>query len=177
MLLRGKEICLRLVEQSDLGLLVQWRNRPEVWKHFFNTFPLSETTQNMWFQNLLQSSEKKLFMICTNKNKPIGTIGLDHIDFKNQSAEYGNVLIGEESFRGKGFALEATHLLLDYSFNYLNIHRIYLFCYSDNQKAISLYEKCGFVKEGVLRQAHFSNGQFRDLILMAILRDEYSKSN
>jgi len=47
--------------------------------------------------------------------------------------------------------------------------RIELDVHADNQRAIGLYEKAGFVREGLLRNASLIDGVFRDAILMAIV--------
>ena len=174
-MLVGKLIRLRLVEEEDLPLLVAWRNTPLIWACFFNKFPLSLVGQNEWFASLVKDQSKQLFVICkVEDNKPIGTIGLDHIDFANQSAEFGNMLIGKQECIGKGYATEATELMLSYCFLRLNMNRLYLKVYADNARAINLYERCGFNVEGTLREAHFDGGGFKDLLVMSILRGEFT---
>ncbi len=167
-------VKLRLVEEEDLPLLVSWRNTPSIWAGFFNKFPLSMAGQRGWFANLVTSQSKKLFIICTAEDdEPIGTIGLDNIDFANQSAEFGNILIGRQEYVGKGYATEATRLILSYCFSRLNMNRIYLTVYADNAKAIKLYKRCGFKLEGTLREARFADGVFKDVLAMSFLRREF----
>ena len=175
-MLVGTLVRLRLVEEEDLPLLVAWRNTPSIWAGFFNKFPLSMARQKAWFANLVADQSKKLFMICkVENNEPVGTIGLDHIDFANQSTEFGNMLIGKQEFVGKGYATEATELMLSYCFLRLNMNRVYLKVYADNARAISLYERCGFKVEGTLREAQFECGMFKDLLVMSILRREFTR--
>ena len=83
------------------------------------------------------------------------------------------MLIGKQELVGKGYAKEATKLLLSYCFLRLNMNRLYLRVYSDNIKAIKLYQKCGFKIEGTLREALFDSGTFKDLLVMSILRKEF----
>jgi len=175
MSLTGNRIFLRPIEESDLPLLVEWRNAPENWVNFFNKFPLSYGEQQSWHKSLMASQTKKLFMICRSDKTPIGTIGLDHIDYCNQTAEFGNFLIGTRENQGKGFAREALALLLSFCFQQLNLHRIYLFMYEHNESAWKSYESCGFKLEGTLRDARFSNGTRQNLLLMSILRPEFDR--
>jgi len=176
-MLIGKRVRLRLVEEEDLPLLVAWRNTPSIWAGFFNKFPLSMAGQKAWFANLVADQRKTLFVICTLEgDEPIGTIGLEHIDFANQSTEFGNILIGKQECIGKGYATEATELMLSYCFLRLNMNRIYLEVYADNAKAVKLYERCGFRIEGTLREAQFEGGVFKDLLVMSILRREFTGS-
>ena len=104
--------------------------------------------------------------------KKIGTIGLSSIDPRNQKAEFG-ILIGELTERGKGFAEEASAALLNYAFSELNLHKIKLSVFSDNARAIKLYNKLGFRPEGILRQEIFKNAVFKDVMIMAILKEEW----
>jgi len=174
MLLKGDRLWLRLVEEEDLPLLVVWRNNPLIWRWFFNKFPLSKTGQKDWFLNLNKDASKKLFVICLlENNDPIGTIGLDNIDFLNQSTEIGNILIGEQEYFGKGYGREAVTLLLNFCYWSLNMNRVYLEVIKENTKAVQLYEQCGFLVDGILRDAYYNNGGFQDILMMSLLRREY----
>src|ERR1039457_218116 len=133
-MLVSEHIYLRPVEYDDMANLVVWRNDPENWRFFFNAYPLSMAGQKIWFEKLLSYEAKKLFVICLrNDDEPIGTIGLDAIDFKNQRAEYGNVLIGDTRYRGQGLAKEASIILLNYAFFQLNMNRLSLYVSTSNE--------------------------------------------
>jgi len=173
----GKKIILRRVEKEDLERIAEWRNTPEINKYFFNLFPICKSNQERWFEQLINSSDRILFIIEDKKNKkPIGTAGLQNIDFKNQNAEYGNILIGELEYRGKGYAVDATTTLLKFSFEEMNLERIYIYVLEFNSRSIKPSEKIGFHKEGILRRAFFTQGKFVDIILMAILRKEFQEA-
>lgn len=174
-MIQGDTIILRPVEKTDLERLVTWRNDPSISKYFFNVFPLSMAGQWNWFEDLLGREDKRLFIIDTTEKVPIGTVGLDNIDFKNQRAEFGSLLI-QPSHQGKGFALDATMTLLRFAFDHLNLNRIYLQVFNWNKPAIKLYLRCGFQEEGLLRQSVYKDGGFQDILLMAVLRDEFKSS-
>ena len=173
-MLVGKGVRLRRIEEADLARMVEWWNRPDVWENFLYKFPLSHGGQVIWFKNLFQN-QRCLFLIIEtiDTRQPVGTIGLDSIDHVNQTAECGNLMIGNNESKGMGFAREATLLLLTYGFYRLNLNRIFLNVLADNVRAIELYKNCGFREEGKLRQAFFDQGAFKDILVMAILRDEY----
>ncbi|AUJ24140.1 Spermidine N(1)-acetyltransferase [Virgibacillus dokdonensis] len=95
-----------------------------------------------------------------------------NIDQKNRNAEC-IIDIGEKDYWGRGVGKEALKLLLDYAFLELNFHRVSLRVFSFNERAIQLYRKLGFKQEGVSRQALFQNGNWHDMIHMAILQQEY----
>lgn len=171
-LLNGESVFLRPLAETELALLVDWRNDPETWSQFFNHYPLAIGQQKQWFEKLQNDSSRKLFTVCTTGGEAIGTVGIDSLDPINQSAEIGNILIGDKEKRGKGYAGEAVTLLVDFCFQQLNLNRLYLHVFEDNVTAVKLYERCGFKQEGVLRQAKFSQGRFRNLLVMSRLRGE-----
>lgn len=176
-MLESARARLRRVEEKDLKLLVKWRNDPEIWKHFFNAFPLYDTAQKAWYEDLRRSQSRVLFVIEDKKSaKPAGTVGLDKIDFRNQSAEFGNLLIGERKFLGRGLAREASSLAVDYAFGHLNLRRVYLYVFKENTAAVKIYEGLGFKREGILREAMFAEGKFKDLLLMSLLKTERKNS-
>jgi RimJ/RimL family protein N-acetyltransferase len=102
----------------------------------------------------------------------IGFVVLFNIKWSNQSAEMA-IGIGVPEFRGKGYGGDALRLILNYAFNELNLHRVELTVIAYNTGAIRAYERAGFVREGVKRQAIQRSGQRFDLIGYGILRDEW----
>ena len=173
MRLRGESVELRTVSQSDQAIIASWRNKDHVMNGLFSYMPLSVAQQEQWFQSYLGRDDELLFVIEAEGGVPIGTIGLSQIDTRNRSAEYGRMLIGEVAFLRRGYAQDATLLLLRYAFENLGLHRVYLEVLSDNQAAIRLYKRCFFTVEARLHLSHFTRGKFRDVLLMAVLEDEY----
>jgi RimJ/RimL family protein N-acetyltransferase len=139
----------------------------------FSYQPLSLSQQERWFASFLDKQDEILFIIETEDSVPIGTIGLVRIDHRNRKAEYGRMLIGEQEYLGQGYATDATLTLLDYGFTELNLHRIYLEVLDDNTAAVQLYDRCHFKVEGRCRDAHFTEGRFHDILVMAVLDHEY----
>ena len=63
--------------------------------------------------------------------------------------------------------------MLGFGFESLNLHRVGLEVFAENERAVRCYEACGFVREGVLRAQEFSRGAYRDILRMAVLREEW----
>jgi UDP-4-amino-4,6-dideoxy-N-acetyl-beta-L-altrosamine N-acetyltransferase len=169
--LRGRKVFLRMLEEIDLPLLVKWRNDPKNWQQFFNRWPLSQINQRAWFQSLMDDPSRKFFMVCLPEGRAVGTFSFDHIDPINLSLEVGNVMIGESTH--KGLASDALLLLVSFAFAQLNMHRLYLEVWARNKAANGLYQKFGFQIEGVARQARFSDGHYRDIANMGLLRSDW----
>ncbi|PKN76613.1 MAG: N-acetyltransferase [Deltaproteobacteria bacterium HGW-Deltaproteobacteria-10] len=101
-------------------------------------------------------------------NLYIGNTYFRKIDWQNRSAEYG-IFLGNKELWGKKIGLEVTRMMLQYGFTELGLQRIWLTVLDYNNRAIKCFEKCGFQKEGVLRRAVFSGGQFHDVIIMSTI--------
>ncbi|QCI66070.1 GNAT family N-acetyltransferase [Phreatobacter stygius] len=75
-----------------------------------------------------------------------------------------------EDFAGNGIGSRLLAAIIDTSDNWLNIHRIEMTVFTDNERAIALYKKFGFEIEGTHKAATFRNGVFADAYCMARLR-------
>lgn len=95
----------------------------------------------------------------------VGDASLSDLDEDNQSMSFRIALI---EF-GQGYGTEATRLMLDYAFDVVGVHRVTLEVFDFNKRAQRVYEKCGFVREGVQREALYWDGQWHDTIDMAVL--------
>jgi RimJ/RimL family protein N-acetyltransferase len=170
-MLKGKLIELDYI-RSDDDLAVLARMRNENWEWFFNESKIKEGDQAKWYQAVMADDARQLYGIYESQTF-IGSVGYTNLDRRNQSAEFGNLLVSP-GYRGHGYAKEAAALLLDYMFLQMNVQRVHLEVFSHNEGAICLYEKLGFVREGTLRRSQFSFGKFRDVAIMGILREEWA---
>jgi len=165
-MLIGKNIELKLIEEEDLKLLVEWKN--SAYAEFYE-YPLSDLRQDVWFEDHIEKGDL-LFIINTPHNK-IGMIGLSNIDYRNRHAEFGRFVI-EEEHRDKGYGKEALRLLLEYAFKHLNLHSVYLDAFKDKD-VLFLYEAVGFKKEGIKREHIYKDGKYRDVVCMRIIKGHY----
>jgi diamine N-acetyltransferase len=69
--------------------------------------------------------------------------------------------------------LPAVSLAMDYAFKILNLHKLSLVVDCENHRALAVYTKLGFKKEGLLRHEYFADGKYRDVFRMALLQDEH----
>lgn len=175
MLFESSRVKLRKMTKEDTELYHKWRNDVEV-MHSTNpsldVYPMEETKDFVDHVILGTHAGKSYIMVEKGKESPIGIVALINIDYKNRNAEC-IIDIGEKEYWGKGYGSEGLKLLLDYAFYEMNLHRVYLKVFSFNDKAISLYNKIGFIQEGSSRQSLFRDGTWYDIIHMGILQNEY----
>ena len=126
-----------------------------------------------WLENSSKNTESRIFDIIELKdNKLIGVISLENFNWIERSAVLG-VFIGDRNFRNNGYGPEAINLLLEYGFEYLNLHSIRLELLSINERAHKCYLKCGFKDTGCNREQVFFNGKYYDKLHMDILGSEF----
>ena len=169
---------MRAIERSDIPRFVRWLNDPDVTRFLLISSPLSSAMEENWFEEQLKvpPSEGQVLAIEVQAGEEwihIGNTGLHNVDAINRNAEFG-IFIGETGYHNKGLGTAATRLTLKHGFDNLNLNRIYLYVYENNPRAIKAYETAGFVREGMLRQAVFKNGRYLDLMVMSVLRSEWT---
>ena len=89
-------------------------------------------------------------------------------------AEFTHVIIGR---KGLGYGSEALNLLLKWTFETKNFHRVWIDCKEYNEIALHLYERAGFVREGLLREFILNDGVWENLIVLGMLKSEYESIN
>lgn len=113
------------------------------------------------------------FAIVERSGRIIGCVRLWRVSYKNRSAML-TIFIGDKSRWGQGCGTDALRLMLHYAFGPMDLRRVELNVFDYNLRAIRSYEKVGFVREGVRRQALARDGQFHDILVMGVLREEFA---
>ena len=174
MVLENDVLKLRPFEIEDIDQILPHFNDEEVRQYLAVIFPVNKLVERNFIESLYKDDKNILLGMEVNGTL-IGSIGLHRIDWVNRSTELGIVIFRKE-YWNKGYGTKAIDLMLKYAFEYLNMNRVSLKVYEYNERAIHVYEKCGFKVEGRLRKAKFFKGRYWDVLVMSILRDEYFES-
>lgn len=173
---KSKKIQLRPLQLSDMERSILWRNDPDIRDMTLSyRFPVTQVMEENWYRKSMAGEDHtKVFFAIENNDdgKHIGFTHLYNIDFISSNAYFG-IVIGDKSEHGKGKSKEAIHLILQFAFKQLNLHKINLEVASFNKKAIAVYRSFGFSTEGILKEQIFMDGLYYDRISMAIFRDDY----
>lgn len=121
------------------------------------------------------SNDKYLFFIISPDNHIVGETVINEIDLYNKNANF-RIAIFQEIYRNKGLGRWATRQTCNFAFNNLMLHRLSLEVFSFNIAAQNVYLKCGFKKEGILREAIKTENGYTDIILMSALAHEWTYS-
>ena len=110
----------------------------------------------------------------TSTGRLVGTCAFSQLDGDNGSALF-HITIGEKDTWGQGYGTEATRLMLDHAFGTLGLHRIALFVFEFNERAIRAYQRCGFVLEGRSRESIWRDGRWWDELAMSVLESDWRR--
>ncbi len=176
-MLLAERVGLRPLQSEDVWVLFKWFNDPkllEVLGAQHLLFSVSLDEEKKIVHRDINAKDRKAFLIVKLEDSgPMGLVLLTDIDARTASAQL-NIVIGEAEQWGKGYGREAVGTLLNYAFQQMNLHRVWLRVAEYNQRAIRCYAACGFQTEGRMREDHFHKGGYRDSFLMSILREERS---
>ena len=171
-MIRGERVTLRAIEREDLPNYVRWLNDPRVLRYFGRLVPLSLAQEEKWYEGMLQDRTVRSFAI-EFEGRHIGGCGFRDIDKHHRCAEVG-LFIGIPELWSQGLGRDALATLLRFGFEEMNLHRIYLRVFAENERAVHLYESLGFQHEGRWRQAEFRHGRYHDILWLSILEDEWT---
>jgi len=169
------KVSLRPIEKSDTDNILKWRNHPNVRRNFVFQDDITFEAHERWMNERVSIGKVVQFIIVTEEFGDIGSVYLRDIYYDHRKAEFG-IFIGEEKARGKGFGTEATRLALEHAFDVLNLNKVFLRVFPDNDIAIRSYESVGFVKEGYLAEDVIVKNKPYDMIIMAILQSQYNSN-
>ncbi len=175
-MLSSQRLRLRPIQRSDLPFFVEWLSDPEVRQFITVNIPLSLEEEEQWYEQVLKQPKPERPLAIEAKEgddwRLIGNISLFDLNWIHRSAEVG-ILIGDKRFWNRGFGREAMQLMVKHAFSTLNLNRVYLRVDVENVRGIRAYERAGFVKEGILRQAVYRNGIYSDMMVMSVIRSEW----
>jgi RimJ/RimL family protein N-acetyltransferase len=173
--LRGDRIWLRPLEEGDMVAYAAGINDVEVGIPAGYRWPMSVDLARAWLerqQDSVQRGDEFLFAICElGDDRFVGTTWLKEVSWVDGSAELAIYM--DRDHIGAGWGTDAQRTLLRFGFISLGLRRIWLTVDADNARAIRSYEKVGFRREGVMRQARRGLNGLADSVLMAILREEW----
>jgi len=169
-----RKVSLRLMNKEDTDRIVRWRNQDFVRQCFIYRGDFTREGHENWIRTMVDTGAVIQFMICIgDEQRPVGSVYLRDIDRTHKKAEYG-IFIGEKDALGQGYGTWAAKKMIAYAFEEVGLHKVMLRVLAENRKAIRSYEKAGFVKEAYLKDEVFLDGQYKDVIYMAVINQEES---
>lgn len=166
---------LRELERRDIPTINTWRNDPELIACLGAPFRyINPDVDQQWYDGYLRSRNNcvRCAIVEEKQDEILGLVSLASIDNVNRSGHL-HIMIGGSENRGRGLGTFAVRAMVEHAFSNLNLNRIELGVLETNLPALRLYEKVGFVREGLKRQSTYKNGKYVNIIMMGLLREEY----
>jgi len=167
-------IFLRALEPEDYKTTIRWRGDEEIWngvlgeRHF-----VSSEYEKKWIQDSMASKNEIRLGVCLRgSGELVGLSSIVGIDWMNRSAR-SHIMIGDKSNWGKGYGTEAVIETVRFGFLHRGFERMWVRIVDTNLSSITLHERVGYKREGVMRHAVFKNGRFHDVVVLSLLREEF----
>ena len=161
-LIEGRRLRLRRATLDDLNYIMKLQFAPENLKFIV---PFDEDYHR---ENFTCADKMDVIIEEVATGAGVGYFMLRELD--TPCAEYTHVIIEK---KGVGYGREALELLLKWTFEFENFHRVWIDCKEYNSIALRLYESSGFVREGILREIILTDGVWENLIVLGMLDREY----
>lgn len=174
-IVKGEKVGLSPLMEEDLEKFWQWINNKKVTQFMFSfDQKIGKKEEKEWLSSILEGQENAntFSIIHLEEGRLIGNCTLQQK--MRCSAELG-IFIGEPGFWGMGLGTEAVQLLLDYGFNVLELHSIWVMVFDYNDRAKQCYENAGFQEVGKLREALYRGHTYHDVYVMDVLRSEFNE--
>ncbi len=149
----------------------------DVWEMFVSekvypgTLQLPYPSREQWRQRIAEPMEGTYNLVAVVGERVVGMLSVHTFPQRPRRWHVGAIAISvHEEWQSKGIGGALMRAGLDLADNWLNLMRLELEVYTDNEAAIRLYERFGFEREGTLRQHAFRDGQYVDSYMMARLR-------
>ena len=161
-------VTLRPLERGDLHFVHVLNNNRSVMGYWFEEPYESFVELEELYRKHIHDQSERRFIVEDAAGERVGLVELVEIDHLHRRAEF--LIMISPDHQGRGFATAATHRAINYAFRVLNLYKLYLLVDVDNARAIRIYERAGFQREGLLVDEYFSDGRYRSVIRMALFQ-------
>ena len=161
-------VYLRALEPEDYKTSIKWRKDDTIWDMLGGVkYFVSEAYEKKWVEDsIFLSKDLRLAVCLCEGDRYIGNVYMTDFNMINRTC-HSHILIGEKDCWGKGYAREALLQAIDYVVNDRGIQRIEAMILESNIQSIKMHENCGYVLEGVKRNAIYKNGRFHNQCIYA----------
>ena len=171
--LKGTNIYLRALEPEDLEFVYAIENNESFWEVSNTQTPYSRFLIRQYLENahqdIYEAKQLRLAICLNDSQEAIGLIDLFDFDPKNNRAGVG-ILINDAQNRNKGIGSEVLSLIINYSFEQLQLHQLYANIGSDNEISLQLFTKFGFQKIGIKKDWIKVNNRFKDELFFQLIK-------
>lgn len=174
---RGRRVYLRTLQPQDLDELAEWAENPfierMVGSEFLNAYKHVYDKDPSFYEAVLTDTTQVVLVVEANRGwtKPVGLARLFNIHLL-EGYGFLEVMLTDQKAIRRGFGVEAGKLISYYGVDVLGLRRIEAKVYEYNRLSANSLRRNGFQQEGLLRKAGYQEGQYWDVLVFGILKDE-----
>lgn len=172
----GKSSYLRALEPEDLDFIYLLENDESIWDVSNTQTPYSRFLIKQYLENahkdIYEAKQLRLAICDNNSKKAIGLIDLFDFDAKNSRAGIG-IVIHNDTNRNSGIGKEALQLLINYSFNQLQLHQLYANIGTNNEASLKLFTTFGFENIGIKKHWNYIDNSYQDEAIFQLINHQH----
>lgn len=169
---RFENYRLRPVEEADLEKMLEWRNSDRIRAVMFTDRIITMDEHREWFERL-NKEKNAVCKIFEFQGRTVGVVNIVQIDRYNNKCSWGFYLGEVDVPRGTGTVM--GFLALEHIFEVMGIHKLFAEALAFNTQSIKFHKKLGFIEEGRFAKHVLKNGNYEDVIAMALFNEEWMK--
>jgi RimJ/RimL family protein N-acetyltransferase len=170
-------IHLRPLCEEDVDNIMTWVNDPAVVGNFaaFAGAPIARQDELAWVRRTVAATNERVWSVFADDDgRYLGQVGLHQMHGHSKVGRLG-VVIAARWEMGRGHGSAAIGRALDCAFGELGLHKVWLMVFRHNTRSRGIYQRIGFVEEGVLREEYFHEGGWHDMVRMSVLAHEWPR--
>jgi RimJ/RimL family protein N-acetyltransferase len=168
----GEKIYLRPISEDDFAYIQRWFDDPEIRRLTGEVKALRGEEAKEFYERHTSADRVWFVIVLKEDDRVIGEAGLLRIFIPWRNTDM-SIIIGERNEWGKGYGTETGHLLLDYAFKRLGMHRVSIGVVGFNGRALRFWEALGFKEEGIQKDGYLCDNQYSDFLMMSLLENDY----
>ncbi|WP_232687258.1 GNAT family N-acetyltransferase [Halobacterium zhouii] len=184
--LSGETVTLHPPEREDLAAIRRWMNDPRVWRPALDANPMNADLGEEFFERALTTEDDVKLVVCADNQRaattreddePIGIVSLTGSQYGPTATDRARSMElayhFDPDYQGQGYGSDAASTVVEYAFEDLNLRRVEADVGAFNDASIGLLESLGFEREGARRDAAYYRGDYHDMLVYGLLREDW----
>ena len=159
------------IKPKYVQLVLNWRNQKHIRDMMFNSEVIQIDEHRKWIESL--NNYNKIAKVFCYNGLPMGIIHFTYLNHDANIGEWGFYIGNPEAPKGMGTLLGFT--AINFLFKDLKIRKLCAEVLSFNKVSLNFHHKLGFLEDGVLRQHVLKNGNFYDVHVFSMFKNEWEK--
>jgi len=169
-----KNVALRAIEETDLHVLLSWRNNEQLRRYFREYREFSRGQIKSWYDSMILNPQFEMFIMeDLQTNEAVGVAGLTYIDWVNRHADVHFYIGKNGEWIDNNYSNDAIKIVLNYGFERLNLNKLWAEIYEIDSKKLEFFKKLGFTIDASLREHYYYDGKYHTSHILSLLKSEY----